>query len=133
MFFYVHRYFLPCACAGLLFAAPIPVDIGQAKGYFDEARAACEADGGRLWGLSLCGPLMFVERQSRLVVANQPDGKGVLKQQDGAYVGALPGGERSFVSADGKTQTVETYMGEVRGNPQMKRVMLIDDVKRSNR
>jgi hypothetical protein len=28
------------------------------------------------------------------------------------------------VSADGKTQTVETYMGEVRGNPQMKRVML---------
>jgi hypothetical protein len=28
------------------------------------------------------------------------------------------------VSADGKTQTVETYMGEVRSNPQMKRVML---------
>jgi hypothetical protein len=28
------------------------------------------------------------------------------------------------VSADGKTQTVETCMGEVRGNPQMKRVML---------
>jgi hypothetical protein len=28
------------------------------------------------------------------------------------------------VSADGKTQTVETYMGEVRGNPQMRRVML---------
>ena len=28
------------------------------------------------------------------------------------------------VSADGKTQTVETYMSEVRGNPQMKRVML---------
>lgn len=32
--------------------------------------------------------------------------------------------EARFVSADGKTQTVETYMGEVRGNPQMKRVML---------
>ena len=27
------------------------------------------------------------------------------------------------VSDDGKTQIVETYMGEVRGNPQMKRVM----------
>ena len=32
--------------------------------------------------------------------------------------------EVRFVSVDGKTQTVETYMGEVRGNPQMKRVML---------
>jgi hypothetical protein len=32
--------------------------------------------------------------------------------------------EVRFVSADGKTQTVETYMGEVRGNPQMKRVMM---------
>jgi hypothetical protein len=28
------------------------------------------------------------------------------------------------VSADGKTQTVETYMGEVRGNPQMRCVMV---------
>jgi hypothetical protein len=27
------------------------------------------------------------------------------------------------LSADGRTQTVETYMGEVRGTPQMKRVM----------
>src|SRR6266404_3619357 len=32
--------------------------------------------------------------------------------------------EVRFLSADGKRQTVETYMGEVRGNPQMKRVML---------
>ena len=31
------------------------------------------------------------------------------------------------VSTDGKTQTVETYMGEVRGNPQMKRVMVKSD------
>ena len=31
------------------------------------------------------------------------------------------------LSADGKTQTVETYMGEIRGNPQMKRVMVKKD------
>src|SRR6266700_3371217 len=93
VFFCFHRYFLAFACAGLLYAAPTAVDIGQAKLYFDEARAACEADGSHLWGLSLCGPLMFVERQSRLIVANQPDAKGALKQQDGVFVGALPGGE----------------------------------------
>lgn len=31
------------------------------------------------------------------------------------------------ISADGKSQTVETYMGEIRGNPQMKRVMVRKD------
>jgi hypothetical protein len=31
------------------------------------------------------------------------------------------------VSADGKTQTVETYMGEIRGNRQMKPVMVKKD------
>ena len=31
------------------------------------------------------------------------------------------------VSADGGTQTVETYMGEIRGNPQIKRVMVKKD------
>ena len=31
------------------------------------------------------------------------------------------------VSGDGKTQTVESYMGEVRGTPQMKRVMQKSD------
>ena len=53
-----------------------PIDAGLAAQYFREARAACERDGGRLWGVSPCGPILFVEPQTRGVVANQPDAEG---------------------------------------------------------
>jgi hypothetical protein len=39
---------------------------------FDELRAMCARDAGRMWGVSLCGPVMIVDRQTRAVVANQP-------------------------------------------------------------
>src|SRR5258706_14761844 len=39
---------------------------------FEELRAMCSRDGGRMWGVILCGPTMIVDRQSRTVAANQP-------------------------------------------------------------
>jgi len=39
---------------------------------FEELRTMCARDAGRMWGVSLCGPTMIVDRQSRSVVANQP-------------------------------------------------------------
>src|SRR6266852_4495225 len=39
---------------------------------FEELRAMCARDGGRMWGVDLCGPTMIVDRQSRVVAANQP-------------------------------------------------------------
>ena len=38
---------------------------------FEELRAMCARDGERMWGVSLCGPTMIVDRQSRAIVANQ--------------------------------------------------------------
>lgn len=32
----------------------------------------CARDGGRMWGVNVCGPTMVVDRQSRAVAANQP-------------------------------------------------------------
>jgi hypothetical protein len=55
-----------------------------------EARALCTKDGGKLWGTSLCGPLLLVERSTRKVVANQPDAEGRLSPLSGVYVGTLP-------------------------------------------
>jgi len=53
---------------------------------------------------------------------------------DGAKLITTVGGDKGmrmvevrWVSGDGKTQTVESYMGEARGNPQMKRVMQKSD------
>jgi hypothetical protein len=69
-------------------AQPIPIDV--AKRYFAEARALCTADGGRLWGVSLCGPIMFVDAASREIVASEADARGVLKEQDAVFIGVLP-------------------------------------------
>jgi hypothetical protein len=38
---------------------------------FDELRAMCARDAGRMWGVSICGPTMIVDRQTRAVVANE--------------------------------------------------------------
>jgi hypothetical protein len=38
---------------------------------FDELRAMCARDAGRMWGISICGPTMIVDRQTRAVVANE--------------------------------------------------------------
>ena len=32
-----------------------------AKQYFEEATKLCERDAGRLWGVSLCGPMVIVD------------------------------------------------------------------------
>lgn len=73
-------------------AEPVPFEPRQAKAWFDEAHRQCEADGGKLWGKSLCGPSMFVDPATRRVIANQADAQGQLKAEQGVFVGRLPDG-----------------------------------------
>ena len=61
-----------------------------ALGYFREAKALSERDGGELWGLELYGAMMFVDPQSRHIIANQGDREGHLTPQDDVFVGTLP-------------------------------------------
>lgn len=68
-----------------------PIDLKLAKTYFDAARRLADRDGGRLWGQSLAGPLLFVDPRSRFVVANQADAEGKLKMTESVFVGTLPG------------------------------------------
>jgi hypothetical protein len=65
-------------CWGLLFlvVAVVPaaaqVDQAVAAQYFKEAQALCERDGGRLWGVSLCGPMVFADAATRTIATSQP-------------------------------------------------------------
>jgi hypothetical protein len=81
-----------CVAALLLAAAvstsPIPVD--QARRAFEEIRLASEEDGGRLWSVALYGPMLFVDPQTRAVVANRADAAGLLTGSDGVFTGTLP-------------------------------------------
>lgn len=69
------------------------IDVKAAAKYFQEAREAADRDGGRLWGRSLNGPILFVDPITRQVVANQGDTQGLLTPADGVdgvFVGRLP-------------------------------------------
>lgn len=55
-----------------------------------EAAAACAADAGALWGTSLCGPIVLVDRQTRLAIANDSVPGRRFVPFGSAYVTTLP-------------------------------------------
>lgn len=81
--------FLLCAAMPAL-AQDAAIPLADAHAVFSQARSQCEADGGHLWGASLCGPIMLVDPRTRRIVASQADAKGALREQDGVFVGELP-------------------------------------------
>jgi hypothetical protein len=93
---FVLPFLLVLGQAATASSQPIPtaqspaIDLDLAKIYFAEARRLAEADGGKLWGKSLAGPLLFVEPQTRYAVAIQADAEKKLKPLGGVFVGTLP-------------------------------------------
>lgn len=49
--------------------AAAQVDQQRAQEYFAEVQALCERDGGRLWGISLCGPMVIGGRRRSPLVS----------------------------------------------------------------
>jgi hypothetical protein len=48
------------------------VDQQRAEAYFKEAVAICQRDGGRLWGVSLCGPMVIADARTGTIATSQP-------------------------------------------------------------
>ena len=61
----------------------------QALGDFE---AGCRRDGGALWGLTLCGPLVLVDPETRFAVANDSPPGGVFTRRGRLYYGTVPAG-----------------------------------------
>lgn len=97
-----HFFSTALAVAGVV-AAVVPVaaqnpvspgiDTALARQYFQEAAALTARDGGRLWGRSLAGPLLLVDRATRTVIADQPDNEGWLRPVGTLFFGTLPASE----------------------------------------
>ena len=90
---------VPWSLAALAFALPAAaqqIDTARALGALRDAAAVCQADGGALWGRTLCGPIALVDRQSRLLIANDTvAGQHSLRLGD-AYVTTLP--QKQFIA-----------------------------------
>ena len=54
-----------------------------AKHYFEEATKLCERDAGRLWGVSLCGPLVIFDPRTGTRATNQPEPEGPVPRFPG--------------------------------------------------
>lgn len=79
---------LATGAAGAQDTTPIP--LADARRVFSTAETLCRADHGKLWGVSLCGPIMLVDPQSRAIVASHADAEGILEPRSGLHVGHLP-------------------------------------------
>jgi hypothetical protein len=102
LFSYYGPYNRPRFMAAVALALPLAgangqqLDTARALSALRDARTACEADAGALWKRSLCGPIALVDRQTRLVIANDTvAGKHFLRLGD-AYVTTLP--ENQYVA-----------------------------------
>lgn len=72
----VHRIALAFALALGLPGAPAParaqVDTTLARSWFEQAALLCARDGGRLWGRSLRGPMVFADAATSTIATSEP-------------------------------------------------------------
>src|SRR5688572_12467926 len=52
--------------------AAAQVDQQRAQEWFKEAQALCERDGGRLWGVSVCAPMVIGDARTQTFATSQP-------------------------------------------------------------
>jgi hypothetical protein len=118
--------------AGLLIATaqidPTPVDQQRAEMYFREAKELCGRDNGRLWGVSLCGPMVFADVRTRTIATSEPAPPGERPGSIGFANAPIEwGGTRwavyvwTFIPADDRRARDELLMHELfhRIQPQL--------------
>jgi len=59
-----------CTVGELALPPAAQVDQQKSRNYFNEARVICERDARRLWGTSLCGPMVFADARTQTLATN---------------------------------------------------------------
>ena len=67
---------LACGLVGHTRPAVTQVDQQRAQAYFKEAQALCERDGGCLWGVSVCAPMVIGDARTQTFATSQPPPDG---------------------------------------------------------
>jgi hypothetical protein len=83
-------HFLSALALVLASPALAAIPHAAAERAITDVRAALDRDGGKLWGVSLAGPILFVDPATRDAVATDADSAGVLVPDGTLYIGALP-------------------------------------------
>src|SRR3954452_16403709 len=62
-----------------------------AKRYFEEATKLCERDAGKLWGVSLCGPMVIFDQRTGTRATSRPQPEGPPPRLSAFADGPSPG------------------------------------------
>lgn len=97
------RWVLWSALAGLALMivpseAVAQIDRARAQEFFDEAKAMCTREAGRVWGVSLCGPIVIADPVSKDIVTNEPAPDAPRPAALGFANAAMPWGGRRWTT-----------------------------------
>jgi hypothetical protein len=67
---------LVCLVTGYARPAVAQVDQQRAQEWFKEVQAVCEREGKRLWGMSLCAPMVIADPRTQTIATSQPPPEG---------------------------------------------------------
>src|SRR5919109_4209816 len=56
--------------------AAAQVDEQRAQAFFKDVQAVCGREGKRLWGISLCGPMVIADLRTQTIATSQPAPEG---------------------------------------------------------
>lgn len=85
---------LVCIATG----AKAQVDPQLAAEYFKEARVLCERDNGRLWGVSICGPMVMFDMPTKTIATSKPEPDGARPQLLGIVNAPVQWGGETWAS-----------------------------------
>jgi hypothetical protein len=72
--------------------AAAQVDQQRAQQFLKEAQSLCERDGGRLWGASVCMPMVIADARTGTFATNQPAPDGPRSRLIGILMGPIQWG-----------------------------------------
>ena len=89
------------------------VDQQRAQEYFKEAQALCERDGGRLWGVSICAPMVIGDARTRTFATSQPPPHAPRPQLIGLLNGPIQWGDTMWAALT--WDTIANWPARTRG------------------
>jgi hypothetical protein len=89
------------------------VDQQRAQEFFREAQALCERDGGRLWGQSLCAPMVIGDARTQTFATSQPPPDAPRPQIIGLVNGPVRWGDTTWAALS--WETIANWPARTRG------------------
>lgn len=84
-------------------AAPAQVDQQRAQEFFKEAQALCERDGGRLWGVSICAPMVIGDARTQTFATSRQPPDAPRPKLIGILNGPIKWGDTSWAALSWET------------------------------